>query len=414
VNNKKNARDAAYSALRTCAKEEGFLQDSINAWAKEEGPSSRDIAFAYELAYGVERRKLTLDYIAEGLASKGKLKLKLKERVLVRMALYQYFFMDKVPTFAIANEMLELAKKHCHSNFSKFLNALMRNLPEALPNLPSSNNVEDLSIMYSYPQYYIQSLLEVYGTEKATELLQLGNKPGATFIRLRPGTATPKGCETYPKNIPPMAVLKNRKNLESISQSSEYYIQNITSAHLIKELSKHTKSPERILDLCAAPGGKILATYDLFPNATYHANDISEKKLALLESNFKKYDVNIHLHTSLGQDFTSEEQFDVVIIDAPCSNTGVLNKRPEARWRLDSKSILECIEMQKSLIKNSIQLLKDGGQIWYMTCSILKTENEELVKEVCQEHGLNAKFSKTILPTADGWDGGFAAILCRD
>jgi 16S rRNA (cytosine967-C5)-methyltransferase len=101
----------------------------------------------------------------------------------------------------------------------------------------------------------------------------------------------------------------------------------------------------------------------------------------------------------------------VIILDVPCSNSGVFNKRPEARWRLTAESLQELKEIQMKLLGHAAELLASGGVVWYLTCSILRDENEGLLSKACEQFGLVVEYSQTVLPNEDGWDGGFGALL---
>jgi len=358
-----------------------------------------------------------LDYLAAKLSSKGKLSLKLKERALVRTAIYQYIFMSRVPLYAIANETIEIAKKHCHYTFVSYLNALLRQLPTSAlseSSLPQNLSSEDLSIRYSYPPAFISALTDEYGLPSTLDILQAGNTAPKTMARIRPN-AHAQGIDPHlnpiSNAIAPMAALESGAPLAAISASQNYYIQNITPATLVAELSAQTKPPQQILDLCASPGGKLLAAHDQFPAAQLFANDISQEKIERLSQNISKYNMSVALNCGPGENYVAPHPFDLIILDVPCSNSGVLNKRPEARWRLTEEALKELEEKQMNLLTHAASMLALGGCIWYLTCSILKQENERLIEAFCKKAGLKSAFSKTILPNKSGWDGGFACLI---
>jgi 16S rRNA (cytosine967-C5)-methyltransferase len=190
------------------------------------------------------------------------------------------------------------------------------------------------------------------------------------------------------------------------------YIQNITPALLCMRLSeKMTEVPCRILDLCASPGGKLLMAHDLFPQAELYANDVSEDKMRKVRENLKKYDVTAHLTIGIGEKYPTSQRFDLIILDVPCSNTGVLNKRPEARFRLNREYLDPLKAAQLRLLKHARELISEKGFIWYMTCSILPEENEQIVDCACELYGLKMISCCLQLPNREGYDGGYAALL---
>ncbi|MFT4551970.1 MAG: 16S rRNA (cytosine967-C5)-methyltransferase [Chlamydiales bacterium] len=408
-----SAREAAYLALLSCQRDNTFLSKYLDQWSEDYSPSSLDFSLAQEIAYGTERQKISLDYLAKKLSQTGKLSLKSKEKILLRTALYQFYYMDRVPLYALANESVTIARKYCHSNFVKFLNAVLRKLPDTPSSLPQGNSVADLSINFSFPEFFISHLLEDYGLEKSIEIMQTSNSPIPTTVRVRSKEIEHPELSMFVNSPFPFVKLTNKSLLPEISKSSNYYIQNVTPATLLGKLCEKIDAPEKVLDLCASPGGKTIAIHDYFPKAELFANDISENKLLKLNENFQKYDIDAHISISNGESFQSDELFDIIIVDAPCSNSGVLNKRPEARWRLSDQSIKSLEELQAGIIENAIKFLKDGGQLWYMTCSILKSENEKAVERFSQDFGLQIVRCETILPNKNGWDGGFSCAFTK-
>ncbi|MCB1113403.1 MAG: methyltransferase domain-containing protein [Chlamydiia bacterium] len=329
---------------------------------------------ASALTFGAAKQAITLDAIAKLALSQGKLPKKAKEKALLRLALYELYFMS-APRYAVGEEWVKLAKKHTFGGFDKFLNALIRNLPEEKPYF------DDLSLDYSYPKELIDELLALYPKDQVIKMLEVGNLPAETQARLRPGFEVKR--------------LEKGEIAEAI-ENPGLYLMNRTPTKLIKTLSEKIPAPETILDLCAAPGGKLLALHDKFPEAKLFANDVSEKKLDKIRENMGMYGFEATLTEGRGEDFSEEKQFDLVVLDVPCSNTGVLAKHPEARFR---ESDLE--ELQAKLFEKAKRLVKPGGHIFYMTCSILPRENPK-------EKPL---FEIQVLPLEVGVDGGYGAIF---
>lgn len=413
------AREAAYLAVLASMKQERFISQTLEEWYRSYHPTSQDYAFALEIASGTVRMALALDHIAAGYSTGKKLDVKLKERALVRMAVYQYFYMDRVPLYAIVNETVAIAKKYCFRTFAGFLNALLRKMGESPPALPDGDAIDDLATLYSYPVYYVERLLKEYGSDTTREILALGNLPPKTMVRVRPGVNIDVEAFNLLKPASnehlPVAVLSKTASLSAIAASPEVYIQNATPVALVAELGAHTRRPSAILDLCASPGGKLLAAHDMFPGVELFANDLTEEKVARLRQNLEKYSLEAQLSVGPGETYEANgKKFDLIILDVPCTNTGVLNKRPEARWRLSHEAVEELLIKQKALMQHAVELLAPGGVIWYLTCSILKEENEQAVREAADSHGLVLDYIKTILPDREGWDGGFAALLRKE
>ena len=411
-----NAREAVYQALLSVQKQEGYVSDILERWKKQAKPAPTDYRLAQEIGYGTVRMAQALDCLALQLTERQKLDLKPKERLLLRMALYQSFYLSRVPIYAIADETMKLSKKYCHSSFSGFLNAMLRKLSSAKLSLPQEDNLADLSIRYSYPAYFVECLLAEQGLEKTKSILELGNTPSPTMVRLRPGFPLTSDLESVLTPLLESALSIYKVNegcdLEILSQSKAVYLQNASPAVLLLNLCKHLdKYPQKILDLCASPGGKLIAMHDYYPHAKLDANDVSDDKIVRLAENCAKYEMRPSIYCGPGEEFEKGSKYDIVIIDAPCSNSGVLNKRPEARWRLNAQNNKELEKTQLKLLKHAATLLEEGGELWYMTCSILKGENEKIAKRACKELGLRLKWQESLLPDRQGWDGGFACAL---
>lgn len=374
-----NPREAAYLALLSSMREEQFLTDFLADWVRRENPDPRDAGLAYELASGTMRRQLTLDYYATLGSKHDKLKLGRKEKIILYLAIYQLYFLDRIPDYAVVDESVELAKKYADSHFAQFLNALLRNLIAAPQKPPSSYTTR-----YSYPQHLVDAFIQDYGKATAEQIMEAGNKAPVVLARKRPGFEY--AC------IDPDAV----KNLP------EFYIQNETPGKLMHELSLGiAQRPKSILDLCASPGGKLLAAHDLFPEAKLYANEISENRIDRLKENCKKYDLNVTFSICPGEQYPTNTPFDLIILDVPCSNTGVLNKRAEARWQQREHE-----KIQLELLSHAFELLTPTGEIWYLTCSILKKENEGITHHFADR----IRFEKTVLPNGYA-DGGYGCAL---
>ncbi len=402
-----SAREAAFHALLAALREEGFMADYLHQWQQEANPSSKDFHLAQQIAYGACRMRLALDEIACQLAQRSNLQIKRKERALLHTALFQCFFMDRIPLYAVVNETVALAKRLCKGPFHGFLNALLRNVERIKVELPQGDDIKSLSTRYSFPLFLVEQFHNEFGLAQTKTILEALNAPGMTMARCR------TGLSDYPKieGTPDSLLMCLVEDPATVSSSKNYYIQNATPATLMHHLSEGIVPPNIIVDLCAAPGGKLLAAHDLFPSATLLANDIIESKLGRLRENLSKYEVEATITCGPGEEYKAVDNVDLIIIDAPCSNSGVLNKRPEARWRLTKESVKQQEQQQHALLAHARSLLSPTGEIWYMTCSILKEENRALADAFAKDNGMTLRIEKTILPTTDGWDGGYGCAL---
>ncbi|MEC7840202.1 MAG: transcription antitermination factor NusB [Chlamydiota bacterium] len=408
-NKKISCREAAYLAYLNSQRAESFISDSLIQWKNSTEVLEKDYRLAQEIAFGTCRMAAALEFYAKQLTDK-KLTLKRKERCLLHTALYQFFFLDKIPLYAITNESISISKKYCHNTFTKFLNAVLRKLPSTKLTLPSNDSINSLAIRNSYPTFFVEQLIKSYGLEQAKDILHSGNLPGKVLARVRCKEPT---LEKFENNQVNMVHVENSIDLHKIANTPDYYIQNITPVLLLNTLAQNLNPPSSILDLCSSPGGKLIACHDLYPNSKLFANDISPHKLEILKKNLHTYSIKATVTEGPGQDYSTHEKFDLIILDVPCSNSGVLNKRPEARWRLSTESLKDLNTTQVKLLNKAKDLLSEKGEIWFMTCSILPEENEKLIETFAKENQFNIRTSKMILPSSDGYDGGFACALSR-
>lgn len=402
-----NARNAAYHALLAYLRDESPIMDTLELWQKQSMPAGRDFALAYEIASGSTRMALHLDEVAKQLSSNGKLSIKLKEKALLRTAIYQYCFMSKIPVYAMINETIEIAKVYCHPSFVKYVNALLRKLV-LLPKDQFKDKM-DLGIYYSYPKYFVDRVVNDYGEKTAVDILEAGNQAPVVMARIR---------QSGDVKMPQFEIC-DRDSLNQMAASPKYYIQNSTPAllayHLYQAMEKYLpEGPKNILDLCASPGGKLLIAHEFYPKAELFANDVSKQKISRLRENLDKYGIDAVISCGPGEEYPLEKKFGLIILDVPCSNSGVLNKRPEARWRLKPENLRQLNSIQTDLLEHAAKLLQPEGAIWFMTCSLLKDENERFIEKIAKKLTLHIVYTKTILPGGTGADGGFAALLFRD
>ena len=386
---KTSARKAAFQALLYSSKKN--IDETLSNWAEDEGAGKKDLALAREIASGTIRRFLTLQALGKKLPISSFSRLKKPERILLYMALYQFHFMDKIPIYAIVNETVKMAKKSFGDKKAAFFNAVLRKVGNR--SLRVADSMAEWGTYFSYPKFFIRKLLCQYGREKAEMILRMMNE-------------TPKIMARKRGSFEMMFVQDTIK----MSKSKDFYIQNSTPVNLIHFLAKNSpKNPNSILDLCAAPGGKLLLAYEIYPKAELVAVDASKKRIEKLEENLRKYKVKAQVQRARAERWISKKKFDLIILDVPCSNSGVLHKRPEARWRLQEESLHHLVRLQREILQNALHALSEKGVIWYLTCSILKDENRDVIRMA--EKSFEVGKQKTILPDSKGADGGFGGVI---
>jgi 16S rRNA (cytosine967-C5)-methyltransferase len=412
------SRKVAFQILLEYFSKGKFLLPQLLELCKKKGLSSQQQAWVQELTFGVVRYRSTLEHFLVQLRSDNntkKTRLRLKEKVLLWMSIYQFFYLNQVPYYALLGEMSSLAKKQANRHFFNYFYMLLKRLPSTSFSLPIGSDVKSLSVAFSYPCMYIEELLKDHDIAQVKSLLLEGNQVGRVMARSR----NPESWQKFSGNKVPdaevsMAYFKGSEEIQKIAKNSDWYIQNKTPVILISKMSQGRKNLGKVLDLCSAPGGKALLVHDLFPDSQITVNDVNEKKMERLRENIKKYELPFGVAVGLGEGNDLTPDYDVVICDVPCSNTGVLHKKVEARWRLEEDNLLALEDLQLKILEKALKGLKPEGELWYLTCSILKNENEKLIEKACSKFGLKvSKGYHSILPDKYGGDGGFGCVLSR-
>lgn len=448
-----NFRELAFVILKNYFLKGIYLSDSLDEQTRKGNFERSVIRQTQELAYGTLRRSGTLRHLLSKKLSRPWDEVETELQILLQIGCYQILYMDSVPDHAAVHETVELAKRLNKKHWVRFLNGILRNVtrmisPEqgcspsesvlpvnrdrlipfnenVFPN-PETDPVGYFSAAYSFPLWISERWAKRYSAE---ELFSLGNwfnsvQPITLRInRLKTNREkylellTERGIEAAPGEVPNSVVLGSSVSIRELPGYEEglFMVQDQTAMQA--SLLLNPTEGEQVLDLCAAPGTKTGQIAELMNDkGSILACDISQKRLKQIEENMDRFgysNIKTRLISREGFNFTSEI-FDAILIDAPCSNTGVLGKRPEARWRIQETDIQELKEIQKQLLLQASEFLTQAGRIVYSTCSIEPEENEELIKWFLQEKsGFKLISEKLFLPGRPD-DGGYQALLKKE
>jgi 16S rRNA (cytosine967-C5)-methyltransferase len=387
--------------------------------------SAPDRALCQELVYGMVRWERTLDWLVArktaGRAQNSTI------RLLLHLGLYQLFWLERIPDHAAVHETVELGKRLGFGPRAGFLNAVLRGfirerteIKQALEALKQT----DLALSHSHPVWLTQRWLGRWGEEKTRQLLEWNNTPPPTFAR-RNGLKSdaPSVCARWKDEgvefeekqwdwTGPGLVFLLRShpplNRCASFQDGLFYVQDPSTLLAVQLLD--TKSGETILDWCAAPGGKATYIAQIMRNrGLIVAQDNQPKRLALLRENCRRLDADC---VQVSPSPSAALEFDRILIDAPCSNTGVLRRRVDLRWRLQPSEIQRLRSGQIELLSQAARKLKPGGAMVYSTCSLEPEENEEVVASFLKEHSsFRLESERQLLPFTDGVDGAYVAKL---
>lgn len=430
-----SARDTALYALIACRRNGAWLDGAIRQQLAQDRLDRRDAALATRLSAAVMQNRLLLDeWISRYL--KGKLSA-LQPVVLeiLRLAVCQLRFFDKLPASAVVNEAVEQAKRLANPRAAGLVNGLLR----AMLRDPSRLRLpEDLSLRYSHPRDLVDLLRENVGAQKLEALLSSHNEAPAACIQtnlLRTDTPalttllTADGLTVTPHPWLCDCLLLSGGGIEQTPafQNGLFYVQD--AAARLSVLALDPRPGERLLDCCAAPGGKSFAAAIAMGNVgSVTACDIHPHKIRLLEAGAGRLGVKILTATEKDAsvpDPAWAERFDRIIADVPCSGLGVIRKKPDIRYK-DLTPAERLPEIQRRILESQATHLRPGGILVYSTCTILRRENEAVVEAFLAAHpefstvplelpglGRIERGMKTLLPCDEGTDGFFLAKLMK-
>lgn len=422
-----NARDAALKALVACRRNGAWSDGALKELLI--GLDRRDAALASRLCYGVLQNRALLDFWIDAFA-KGKLQPVVRE--ILRLAVYQLNFLDKVPSSAAVNEAVDQAKRFANPAAGRLVNGVLRNMLRT--GLPQP---EDLATRYSHPQALVDLLTEEFGEETTRRLLESHNQAPATVLqlntlltnrdellsRLRSEGAS---AEVHPW-LPDCITVSATGDLEQLPSYREglFYVQDAAARLAVQAAG--LQPGMKVLDCCAAPGGKsFAAAMEMKNRGEVISCDIHPHKIALLEKGAER--LHISILTARLQDASKpveawKKAMDVVLADVPCSGLGVIRKKPEIRDK-DLTQTERLPIVQRAILDTQAQYVKPGGILLYSTCTILRRENETVAEDFLQNHpefaletvefptgsGIPAGPMTTLLPCDHGTDGFF---ICK-
>ena len=366
------ARSTAFETLNRCFKSGAWSALTLDSLINGRALDRRDAAFATWLTYGVIRNYALLDFWIDRHCSR----LDLKVRNILRMGAYQLKLSDRIPESAAVNESVQLAKDGGCRSAAGLVNAVLRKIAAEETVMP-----EELSVRYSQPDWFIKKMTALRGEAFTRALLEANNTEAEIVKR----TAFAEG---------------------------EYYVQDPAAYRAVEMLGP--KPGMRVLDCCSAPGGKSFTAGVLMQNTGEIVScDIHANKLGLVSENAKRLGIDIIRTVCADASvFNPEfsEAFDAVIADVPCSGFGVMRKKPEIRFKLESE-IAGLPAIQRKILNNVSAYVKPGGRLLYATCTVFPEENEEISHSL---EGFALEQEKSFWPNLDRTDGFYAAVLVKE
>ena len=435
-----NVRELTLSLLSDCEANGKYVNLSLSS-RRTDKLSGEERSFLTVLLYTVAERKITYDYYISAISGRSLDKIDPTTLNILRIGMCQIADIASVPDHAAVNETVSLAR---NPGEKSFINGILRQAVRLkaegkLPLPPREKKVSRyLSVAYSFPQWLVKHFISLYGEEDTEKLLAHFNNARYTDITVNL-TKTDKdtlvraleseGYTVIPSVDTPLSIrLSGSVNPKKLPGFDEglFFVQDAACAVSTEALG--VVKGDRIIDVCACPGGKSFAAAILSGNGEVVSLDIHESKLSLIEDGAKRLgltDITVGECDATKPRESLFESFDKVICDVPCSGLGVLGKKPDIRHR-DNQSLQNLPELQYNILTASASYLKDGGVLLYSTCTLNPEENERVVERFLEEHKefsavdfsiANIKSESgmvTLLPHIHGTDGFFIAKLRKE
>jgi len=451
----KSARTVAITALNRFNPKRDYAGRILNQLL----PQTRQRQRATDLVFGTIRNSKAIDIVVAKLADCPVERIPAKVLNIIRIGAYELIYSPATAEYAIVNEAVENAKAIAGRRKAGFVNAVLRQIARhiknrqislsqaqvkaALPQTPSTGCEFDIDILpepkespadylsnaFSLPEWLVFGWLSVFGTEKIRQICFAANRRPSVYIR--PNSLKIAAQDLAEKLrrtnveleiLPDESMLRMRapEAVEELAGFAEglFTVQDKTASRAVKALAP--KADETILDLCAAPGTKTTQLAELTGDkAEIIATDIDGIRLEKVRENTARLgisSVRIAAYENIEEIAAGVGLFDAVLLDVPCSNTGVLAKRPEVRLRIKPKTITDLTELQTGLLSTAARLIKPQGRICYSTCSIQPLENHQLIADFTgQNPPFGCKYEELTLPSAQDFDcdGGYVAIIGR-
>jgi 16S rRNA (cytosine967-C5)-methyltransferase len=398
-------RIAAFDVLRAVDSRDAYANLLLPDQLRRAGIAGRDAAFATELTYGTLRRVGTYDEIASACSSRPWAEVDPAVRDVIRLGCHQILAMD-VPTHAAVSTSVELARNQS-PRASGFVNAVLRAVAgrswddwvdALLQQRPGSDLMDELALRYAHPRWIVERFAEALGPRRADELsalLKADNRPPQITLVARPGRATVAElveAGAQPGRWSPLAAAWPGGDPASLTAIREHRagVQDEGSQLVTLALTAVpvAGAESRWLDMCAGPGGKAALLAALAPDAAVSLAAWEKRAhRSRLVRRAVGPDVEVSTVDAAAPERLDGPRFDRVLLDAPCSGSGALRRRPEARWRKHPEDLSELVELQQRLLANALELVRPGGVVGYVTCSPFVAETSGVVDAVTAERG---------------------------
>lgn len=413
-----DAREVALLTLNTCQRQGGWSDGVLKKQLAAAGLDSRDAGLATQLCFGVLQNQMLLDFYLSKFSNIPLKRMEGKVVQALRLGAYQMLFLDKIPHSAAVNSAVAMTKTHCKNpRAAGMVNGILRSFERnlnGLPTIPEDDPAEYLATLYSHPAWLVKEFILSLGVEETARLLAANNSQPPTTVMVNTTKTTVEELtvqlEEQRVEVTPHPWLNNclylskTGDLERLTafQSGLFYVQDPASRMAI--LAADPKPGMKVLDCCAAPGGKSFAAAIAMENqGEIISCDLHPHKKKLIQAGADRLGLDIITPmTADGKEFRPEWEgaFDLVLVDAPCSGLGVIRKKPDIRYK-DPEPLADLPSVQTAILDNASRYVKPGGVLLYSTCTVLSRENEGVAQAFLAAHN-NYKEEAFTSPAPEG------------
>lgn len=424
-----NARGVAVKLVTAVMDDGAYTNIELNKCLRSSDFDDKDRRFLTELVYGTVKSCNILDWYLNKLVNCPIKKIEPLVLNVLRVAVFQLLYLERVPAAAVVDEAVKLAKIFANPGAAQMVNGVLRNFLRKKNQFVLPDNVVDrMALTLWHPRFLVKKWLKYYGVEDTEKLCIFNNEPASLSIRVNTlqiardaliQELKDNGVEAKKSTISADGIiLEKHQNLKNLYDrfGGKFYIQD-ESSMLVAELLAPEQG-QKVLDLCAAPGGKTTHLAQLMQDkGEIIACDIYPHKLELIKNNAQQLGINIiktqlNDATVLNTDFV--DRFDAVLVDAPCSGLGVLRHRAEIRWRRTQENLKVFPPLQTAILTNAAQYVHKDGFLVYSTCTIEQSENHYIVTDFLQKHSnFHLISERQLLPQTDNTDGFYLAKMRR-
>ena len=416
-----SARETALRVLISCRTNGAWADAALKAQISRDGLSGADAALCSRLVYGVMQNRMLLDHYIGSYCSQKPDHLQPPLLDILRLGAYQILYLDKIPDSAAVNESVKLAKLFKRAQASGLVNAVLRKIvqnKETLPEIPQRDAEKYLSIRYSHPKWLVKRLLNVLGREETEAYLAANNGVAPLTVQVNPLKTTQaelvaelEAAGVTVKEHPWVSgclELSGTGDLTALEEfrNGKFLVQD-PAARLVSLIAE-IQPGQKVLDVCAAPGGKSFsAAFAMEDQGVVQSCDLHENKLKRIEESAARLGITCVQTAAMDGRSRNEEwveAFDTVLVDAPCSGLGIIRKKPDTRYK-KADDLFTLPVIQAAILDNAAAYVRPGGTLVYSTCTILPEENEQVADAFLAEHPEFSRESFTLPEPVGKTDG---------